>query len=510
MLLRKKIKIFAPVCTGLTVLGILFSPGCGSDSSSPATTISGVVQLGPVDGAEVIVYKLNDDGTTGDAIAQTTTSSDGTYKITVADINSDYGDNSAYTGAVVIEAAGGSYTNEATGQLVERASTEKVRNAIGAMTAEGLAGVANGLPLTPLTECVVSRGFTAKQPGFDWAKALTAAKDEIKAAYGVDPNTMPANPANTVTDATSDSVKYMTALAGINEAAASKGVPPWEYVTALKNDASDGSFNGMAGASSVTFPSSTGIAFGSAPLTDIRTGMGNWDRVPPGVNSASDLVAQVPAFVAAPTNQFTSVTGYFVERDEFNPKYSKYLDPYNSEYKPLVDSHNGASYDGSKDPCNSSSAVYDVAKCPTNGAFNDSAFRTFATASLGNAGTYDPKTGTFTSPGGTVYVPGAGGAYVTPSGATVPPPNTSTTGVVYTGSFTPGTECANGTFYDPATKGCKAPGGTCPTGQYWDFPNSICKSYSASNGLMQWGAKNRLSYASMQALIFVKRLFGVK
>lgn len=77
--------------------------GGGDDAPPPATTLSGSVVKGPVVGANVCAYKLAATGK-GEQLACTTSGASGAYAISLQ-----------YAGEVVVEATGGSYTDEATG-----------------------------------------------------------------------------------------------------------------------------------------------------------------------------------------------------------------------------------------------------------------------------------------------------------------------------------------------------------------------------------------------------------
>lgn len=517
--------------TALIVAQALFYVACGSSgsSSSSAAFLSGAVQLGPVDGATVTVYKLNGDGTTGDKLkfdgggdAETTTNSSGVYNFT-AKFTTD--GTTAYEGAVTIEAIGGTYKDEATGETKTRAATDKIKVIIPVVTAEALAqNYADGVPLTSGTNAMAARAIAAKQAGFEWADACTSAVKEFKEAYGFSPYTMPYNPNEAIPDPNSARAVAMTTYAGMAEAAYTAGVPPHEYALKLADDFKDGNFNGKYGNTAVTF--STGAALTTDPVGQILAGMNAWDHLPPGVNSPKDFGVTstgvnntaIPNFIfdPTPTNYFESVKGYYSERDEFNTKYSPYLDPYISTsnyasastytYIPTMDSHNGAAYDSSKDPCNSAGAAFDMTKCPTNQNFSVSAFTTYYESTLKTAsGTYDPKTGTYTNSSGTVYQPGTGGAFVTSAGESVPPPNTSSTGTSYSQTFTPGTTCAAGTYWDTASASCKTNPttttgdtttgpGSCTGGRYWDGTQCRC------SGSMVWNGS--LCVASLDHSIF--------
>lgn len=76
----------------------------GSDSPAPATTtVSGSVVKGPVSGATVCAYKATAGGK-GEQIKCATTGAGGSYSLDLQ-----------YSGDVVVEASGGTYTDEATG-----------------------------------------------------------------------------------------------------------------------------------------------------------------------------------------------------------------------------------------------------------------------------------------------------------------------------------------------------------------------------------------------------------
>jgi len=116
--------------------------GCGGSSGSSSTattptTISGSAVKGPLNGATVVVKKV--DGT---EIARTTTKSDGTYSLDVA-----------YTGDVLIEVTGGTYTDEATNATTTLTSPLKT---VLAASGSKVVGV-----VTPLTTMAFTSAFSA-------------------------------------------------------------------------------------------------------------------------------------------------------------------------------------------------------------------------------------------------------------------------------------------------------------------------------------------------------------
>jgi len=113
------------VAAGLA-LGLLLS-ACGSGDSSPAatvnptatpsvsTTISGTVVDAFVVSASVTPYQINADGSLGAAIACVPSNS----CPATSDANGNYTINlGSYSGPVMLQATGGSYTDTVTGQVV--------------------------------------------------------------------------------------------------------------------------------------------------------------------------------------------------------------------------------------------------------------------------------------------------------------------------------------------------------------------------------------------------------
>ncbi|OQY02504.1 MAG: hypothetical protein B6I26_01305, partial [Desulfobacteraceae bacterium 4572_130] len=84
-------------------IAFMFTGACSDGDSGD--TISGDVVAAMVNKATVKAYKINPDGSTNDQIGGENISTNGSYSISNLD----------YTGAVLLEASGGTYTDEATG-----------------------------------------------------------------------------------------------------------------------------------------------------------------------------------------------------------------------------------------------------------------------------------------------------------------------------------------------------------------------------------------------------------
>lgn len=122
----------------ISILFILSACGGGSSSSSSgsSTTISGSVVKGNVSGATVTIK----NAATGAAIVTTTTDSSGAYSVSVS-----------FNGDVIVEATGGTYTDEATGRATSLSTPLRV-----ALTASG--SPVTGM-VTPLTSMAYTYAF---------------------------------------------------------------------------------------------------------------------------------------------------------------------------------------------------------------------------------------------------------------------------------------------------------------------------------------------------------------
>ncbi|MGV3569530.1 MAG: hypothetical protein ACO1PB_02945 [Ramlibacter sp.] len=157
--------------------------GGGGGGSASTTALSGSVVKGPVAGAEVCAYRATAAGK-GDKIACVTTGSTGSYAMDIA-----------YEGDVVVEASGGSYTDEATGkaatldtpmQVVVRANGGNVTGVVTPLTsvAYSLAkGAGGGLTSAGFTTAATSVAGKFRLASVDIATA-TPTVSGTPDAYG--------------------------------------------------------------------------------------------------------------------------------------------------------------------------------------------------------------------------------------------------------------------------------------------------------------------------------------
>jgi hypothetical protein len=148
----------------LSVLGAAVLASCGGgDSPAPvSSTVTGSVVKGPVNGATVCAFRAVATGK-GDQIKCTTTTSTGAYTLDMD-----------YAGDVVIEATGGTYTDEATGASASLTTPMQV-----VVNAQGTATVG---VITPLTAAAfsVSKGLAGGVSSANFASAANTVATQFQ------------------------------------------------------------------------------------------------------------------------------------------------------------------------------------------------------------------------------------------------------------------------------------------------------------------------------------------
>lgn len=245
------------------------TPDCANcNQSMPGASISGLAVKGAISNGTVTAYAVTASGTRGGDITSTTTSGSGHYTLSLG----------SYTGSVFLELTGGSYIDEATGQTINvpSAAGSGLQAVVSNVTTESTLEV----QITPLTTLAAARahgmvgGFTATN--------IDAANQQVGTYFGgLDIlGTAPINPliADSAGGATQDAINYGLILAGLSEQAQTLGLTsPFELVTALVQDFSDGSFNGQSGSTPVQLNGSDMNP--STGTTDLAMGISgfSWD-----------------------------------------------------------------------------------------------------------------------------------------------------------------------------------------------------------------------------------------
>lgn len=132
----------------------------GTPEPAPASILSGAVVKGPVAGAQVCAYALAPTGK-GGALGCTTSRQDGGYLLSID-----------FEGAVVVEASGGSYLDEAT------AAVTPLANAMSSV-AQAARGQTRTVAVTPLTHFAYAKAL----PGGLSTQTFAVAAGEVRAIF---------------------------------------------------------------------------------------------------------------------------------------------------------------------------------------------------------------------------------------------------------------------------------------------------------------------------------------
>jgi hypothetical protein len=192
-----KISVLFLFCVMLPAL--IACSGENTNQVTGKTIVTGIASKGPIHGATVSVFSLDVSGIKGEMLAEPTlTSSDGSYSIELGD----------YSGNILIEIYGGSYTDEASNTLVTNSVT--LRSALTNVSGNTI------VQTTALTEIAVR---VAENLGGLTANNIRDANALLGAVFTV--NIIQVKPADVLAaDAKSQSVAsqaYGVALAGISQ-----------------------------------------------------------------------------------------------------------------------------------------------------------------------------------------------------------------------------------------------------------------------------------------------------
>ena len=147
----------------LAVLGLSLTACGGGGTSTTATTsvstttISGNVVKGPVNGATVTIKNASN----GQVLGTTTSAASGAYSLAIP-----------FVGDVIVEVTGGSYTDEATGNITQLTTPLKAVLMANGATATGM--------VTPLTTMAYSNAFPTLSTPVNTAAFTTMASELAK------------------------------------------------------------------------------------------------------------------------------------------------------------------------------------------------------------------------------------------------------------------------------------------------------------------------------------------
>jgi len=228
-------------CTVANGTGMMGSGNVSNVAVTCAYTVSGSVVKGPVSGATVTAYAAT-NGTMGAQVGGGTTDSMGNFSISIG----------TYSGPMMLQASGGTYTDEAMGTAMTMQSGDVMACSIPSAAA----GATNaGIQMTPVTTMAHSR--VHHMTGGITDANIVAANAAMGAYFSVSDilHTMPMDPtvAGSGTGATQDAKNFGMAIAAMSQYAKTIVMPSSSgMVTAMASDASDGVMDGKMAGSSIT------------------------------------------------------------------------------------------------------------------------------------------------------------------------------------------------------------------------------------------------------------------
>jgi hypothetical protein len=201
------------------------------------TTITGAITKGPVSGATVELFQVDQFGNaTGALVATTTTGADGSFTVTADTTNN-----------LLVVTRGGVFKDESD-QSGQREITLAETDTFLSILPQGSTSVA----VTPFTTALVLRGRLLGGPDGTFADKFATARSELSTQAGFDiVTTIPADPVAPDATASAASRQYALLLGGIanlvNNVAIQSGAaaPTYDMVVAVTFDLVDGQFDGQ-------------------------------------------------------------------------------------------------------------------------------------------------------------------------------------------------------------------------------------------------------------------------
>jgi hypothetical protein len=265
----------------------------GSGTSATTGTISGTATKGPVSGATVRAFAIN-NGVKGGQLGSTQTDASGNFAMTV----------DAYSGPLMLQLHGGSYMDEATGTRMNMLDADEMTCAVPSISVT--AGSATpGIQITPLTS--MAHAWAEHMAGGMTATNITTANMRIGAAYmgpGMDiVMTHPIDPTvvGSANGASIDAKNYGMMLAAMSQEAHQLGMTSSSsaMVTAMHNDAEDGAMDGTMSGTPISMRGMGGMMGGgnmmpAAGSGELATAMAMFINGPmnrSGVTSVAEMQA---------------------------------------------------------------------------------------------------------------------------------------------------------------------------------------------------------------------------
>jgi hypothetical protein len=297
----------------LVTLQLAAACGGGSDTASAGVGsggtgfLSGAVTKGPVGSTTVIAYGIA-GGQAGAQVGSASTDANGNFSMPIGN----------YAGPLMLQANGGTYTDEATGTTMSMAQGDVMSVAIPTVAA---GATTSGIQVTPVT--AMAQAIAKQMAGGMTDANIAAANTAIGSYFSVTDivHVQPMNPLaqGSGASASQDAQNYGMTLAAMSKYAQTQGMSySSAMVTALMNDAADGIMDGKAGSAPVTMggmmgsmmlPSAAGTTGMAAAMSAFMTSAQNKSGIttPALVNKLMGSTGHVMG--SGPGMTSTSVSG---------------------------------------------------------------------------------------------------------------------------------------------------------------------------------------------------------
>ena len=268
----------------------------GSGGGMTSSSVSGTVFNGPMTQATVTAYAI-DNGVAGARIASVAADGQGNFTMPLG----------SYSGAVMLQMSGGTYTDEATGTAMTMGASD-LMSAVMPTVASGTA--VSGVWLTAMTSMAQARA--ALEAGgmthINIAPANTAMGNNFSVGDILKTRPMDPTVAGSGTNASQDARNYGMTLAAMSQYAENldMGVSS-AMVTAMMSDAADGVMNGMRGSTPISM--SMGGMMGGGNMSPAAGAGGLAAAMTNFVNSAANASGMTAADMAALIQKLANCDG---------------------------------------------------------------------------------------------------------------------------------------------------------------------------------------------------------
>lgn len=286
-------------------LAALLIAGCGGGGDALSEivgtggtgVISGVVTKGPIANATVTAFAIS-DGQVGPQLGTAATDASGGFTMNIG----------TYGGSVMLQASGGTYTDEATGQTMPMAAGDVMTAVLSSVAAGTTTGSVQVTPVTSMAQAMAQR-----MSGGMSASNIAAANAAMGAYVGVS-DIMHVQPTNTLTPgsgatASQDARNDGMMLAAMSQYAKTLGMSASSaLVTAMMKDASDGTMDGLAGGTPIQMGMG-GMMGGSSMLPAASGSSGLAGAMTTYVNSSANMSGLTASDMAALIQRLTTSNG---------------------------------------------------------------------------------------------------------------------------------------------------------------------------------------------------------